>query len=142
MKTWTARKPKNSPPRSSPRPPPASKARWEILNPNSQILNLPMSAPAQTRIIFKHIDEPGYSNDIECYLRNGGYGVLRNAVAGKPEDLREEVKKSGLRGRGGGGFPCGFRWSLVDRKSGKPSFLIGNADESEPGTCKGRYIMH
>ncbi len=101
-----------------------------------------MSAPAQTRIIFKHIDEPGYSNDIECYLRNGGYEVLKKAVTQKPEDLREEVKKSGLRGRGGAGFPCGFKWSLVDRKSGKPIYLIVNADESEPGTFKDRYIMH
>ena len=101
-----------------------------------------MSAPAQSRVIFKHIDEPGYTNDIECYLRNGGYEILKKSVARKPEELIDEVKKSGLRGRGGAGFPCGVKWGLVDRKSGKPIYLIVNADESEPGTFKDRYIMH
>jgi len=86
--------------------------------------------PAERRLIFQHIDEVGYTNDIE------------KAVAQTPEDLREEVKKSGLRGRGGAGFPCGVKWSLVDRKSGKPIYLIVNADESEPGTFKDRYIIH
>ena len=100
-----------------------------------------MSAPAQRRIIFKHIDEPGYSNDLACYVRNGGYEVLKKSVLRKPEELMDEVKKSGLRGRGGAGFPCGIKWTLVDRKSGKPIYLIVNADESEPGTFKDRYIM-
>ncbi|MDX2186215.1 MAG: NADH-quinone oxidoreductase subunit NuoF [Opitutaceae bacterium] len=98
--------------------------------------------PEQRRIIFKHIDEPGYTNDIACYLRNGGYEVLKKAVQRKPEELIDEVKKSGLRGRGGAGFPCGVKWGLVDRKSGKPIYLIVNADESEPGTFKDRYIIH
>jgi NADH-quinone oxidoreductase subunit F len=101
-----------------------------------------MSAPEQRRIIFKHIDEPGYTNDIDCYVRNGGYEVLKKAVQRKPEELIDEVKKSGLRGRGGAGFPCGVKWSLVDRKSGKPIYLVVNADESEPGTFKDRYIIH
>ncbi len=60
----------------------------------------------------------------------------------KPEELVDEVKKSGLRGRGGAGFPCGVKWTLVDRKSGKPIYLVVNADESEPGTFKDRYIIH
>jgi len=98
--------------------------------------------PAERRLIFQHIDEVGYTNDIDCYLRHGGYETLKKAVAQSPEDLREEVKKSGLRGRGGAGFPCGVKWSLVDRKSGKPIYLIVNADESEPGTFKDRYIIH
>ena len=101
-----------------------------------------MPAPEQRRIIFQHIDEPGYTNDIDCYLRNGGYEVFKKAVGRKPEELIDEVKKSGLRGRGGAGFPCGVKWGLVDRKSGKPIYLIVNADESEPGTFKDRYIMH
>lgn len=101
-----------------------------------------MPAPAQRRIIFQHIDEPGYTNDIGCYVRHGGYEVLKQAVTRKPEELIDEVKKSGLRGRGGAGFPCGVKWGLVDRKSGKPIYLIVNADESEPGTFKDRYIMH
>jgi len=101
-----------------------------------------MTAPAQRRIIFRHIDEPGYSNDLACYVRHGGYEVLKKAVAMKPELIVDEVKKSGLRGRGGAGFPCGFKWTLLDRKSGKPVYLIVNADESEPGTFKDRYIIH
>jgi NADH-quinone oxidoreductase subunit F len=101
-----------------------------------------MPAPEQYRMIFRHIDEPGYTSDLACYLRNGGYEVLRKAVQRKPEELVDEVKKSGLRGRGGAGFPCGVKWTLLDRKSGKPIYLVVNADESEPGTFKDRYIIH
>jgi len=101
-----------------------------------------MSAPSQRRLIFAHIDEPGYTNDLACYLRHGGYEVMRRAFARKPEELIDEVKKSGLRGRGGAGFPCGVKWTLVDRKSGKPIYLVVNADESEPGTFKDRYIIY
>src|SRR6201994_3707618 len=68
--------------------------------------------------------------------------MLKKSMGQKPEELIDEVKKSGLRGRGGAGFPCGVKWSLVDRKSGKPIYLVVNADESEPGTFKDRYIMH
>jgi NADH-quinone oxidoreductase subunit F len=98
--------------------------------------------PEQRRIIFQHIDEPVYTNDIACYQRNGGYAVLKKAVTLPPQSIIDEVKKSGLRGRGGAGFPCGVKWGLVDRKSGKPIYLIVNADESEPGTFKDRYIIH
>jgi NADH-quinone oxidoreductase subunit F len=101
-----------------------------------------MPAPQQRRIIFKHIDEPGYTNDLACYQRNGGYEMLKKAVAMQPAAIIDEVKKSGLRGRGGAGFPCGVKWGLVDRKSGKPIYLVVNADESEPGTFKDRYIIH
>ena len=101
-----------------------------------------MPAPDQRRLIFKHIDEPGYTNRLDCYTRNGGYEILKKAVQLKPEQIIDEVKKSGLRGRGGAGFPCGVKWTLVDRKSGKPIYLVVNADESEPGTFKDRYIMH
>src|SRR5438270_779759 len=101
-----------------------------------------MAAPAQRRIIFRHIDEPGYTNDLDCYVRNGGYEMLKKAVGMPPATIIDEVKKSGLRGRGGAGFPCGVKWGLVDRKSGKPIYLVVNADESEPGTFKDRYIIH
>ena len=101
-----------------------------------------MAAPQQRRIIFKHIGAPGYTNDLACYVRNGGYEMLKKAVAMQPAAIIDEVKKSGLRGRGGAGFPCGVKWGLVDRKSGKPIYLVVNADESEPGTFKDRYIMH
>ena len=59
-----------------------------------------------------------------------------------PEQIREEVRLSGLRGRGGAGFSCGLKWSFVDRKSGKPIYLICNADESEPGTFKDKQILY
>ena len=110
--------------------------------------------PSEYRLILKHADQPGYTPDIECYLRHGGYGVLKQALALQPktlpdgktqspqEQLRDEVLKSGLRGRGGAGFSCGLKWSFVDRKSGKPIYLICNADESEPGTFKDRQIIH
>src|SRR5271165_5423540 len=106
------------------------------------------------KLILKHADEPGYTPDIECYLRHGGYADLKKALAIQPKDLpdgkklspqeqiREDVKISGLRGRGGAGFSCGLKWSFVDRKSGKPIYLICNADESEPGTFKDRQIMY
>ncbi len=101
-----------------------------------------MPHPAERRIIFEHIDEAGYTPDIDCYLRHGGYEVLKKSVQRKPAELIDEVKKSGLRGRGGAGFPCGVKWTLVDRRSAKPVYLVVNADESEPGTFKDRYIIH
>src|SRR6516164_7729263 len=106
------------------------------------------------KLILRHVDEPGYTPDIDCYLRHFGYMDLRKALALPPKDLpdgkklspqeqiREDVKVSGLRGRGGAGFSCGLKWSFVDRKSGKPIYLICNADESEPGTFKDRQIMY
>jgi NADH-quinone oxidoreductase subunit F len=110
--------------------------------------------PQEYRLILKNIDQPGYTNDLSCYLRHGGYEALRKALAIPPkpladgktasaqEQIREDVKLSGLRGRGGAGFSCGLKWSFVDRKSGKPIYLICNADESEPGTFKDRQILH
>src|SRR5690242_16899833 len=110
--------------------------------------------PQEYRLILKYADQPGYTPDIECYLRHGGYEALKKALAmtpktlpdGKtmtgPEQIREEVRLGGLRGRGGAGFSCGLKWSFVDRKSGKPIYLICNADESEPGTFKDRQIMY
>jgi NADH-quinone oxidoreductase subunit F len=110
--------------------------------------------PNECRLILKHADEPGYTPDIECYLRHGGYDALKKALAMQPknmpdgktqspqEQIRREVMASGLRGRGGAGFSCGLKWSFVDRKSGKPIYLICNADESEPGTFKDRQIIY
>src|SRR5512137_1620749 len=110
--------------------------------------------PQEYRQILKYVDQPGYTPDIECYLRHGGYDVLKKALAlppktladGKvvrgPEQIRDDVKLSGLRGRGGAGFSCGLKWSFVDRKSGKPIYLICNADESEPGTFKDKQILY
>src|SRR5690625_972560 len=99
-------------------------------------------AVQERRMIIKYADEPGYTTDIDCYIRHGGYEVLKKALQEKPEDLREEVLKAGIRGRGGAGFPAGMKWKFLDRKSGKPIYLICNADESEPGTFKDRQIIH
>jgi NADH-quinone oxidoreductase subunit F len=96
----------------------------------------------EQRLIFKYLDEPGYSNDIDCYIKHGGYEQLKKAVGMKPEDICAEVLESGVRGRGGAGFPAGMKWKFLDRKSGKPIYLVCNADESEPGTFKDRQIIH
>ena len=98
--------------------------------------------PKERRIILKHADNPGYSNKLDCYLKNDGDAMLKKAFKMKPEEIGEEVLKSGVRGRGGAGFPAGMKWKFLDRKSGKPIYLICNADESEPGTFKDRQIMH
>jgi NADH-quinone oxidoreductase subunit F len=79
---------------------------------------------------------------MECYLRDGGYEQLRKAVTMERQAIIDEVKKSGLRGRGGAGFPTGVKWGFIPPTNTKPVYLICNADESEPGTFKDRYIMH
>lgn len=100
-------------------------------------------AIAEKRLILKNIDVAGYTNDIECYLKNGGYSTLKKAIAMKPGEIVAEVKASGLRGRGGAGFPTGVKWGFIDpTKNTKPVYLICNADESEPGTFKDRQIIH
>lgn len=96
----------------------------------------------EKRIVFKNIDREGWTNDIACYLNDGGYAQLKRALKMKPEEIVDEVKKSGLRGRGGAGFPCGVKWGFIKRGGPKPTYLICNADESEPGTFKDRYIIH
>ncbi|MBL7787141.1 MAG: NADH-quinone oxidoreductase subunit NuoF [Chitinophagales bacterium] len=79
---------------------------------------------------------------IDNYLAVGGYESVSKALKTmSPDGVMEEVKKSGLRGRGGAGFPTGLKWSFLDRKSNKPRYLVCNADESEPGTFKDRYLM-
>ena len=78
----------------------------------------------------------------DVYRQNGGYQAVEKALANmKPDDLVEEVKKSGLRGRGGAGFPTGMKWSFLAKPEGVPRYLVCNADESEPGTFKDRYLM-
>src|SRR3984885_16052351 len=77
----------------------------------------------------------------EVSRREGGYRSVEKALKMTPAEVVEEVKKSGLRGRGGAGFPTGMKWSFIDKKSGRPRYLVCNADESEPGTFKDRYLM-
>lgn len=78
----------------------------------------------------------------EVYRREGGYRSVEKALQSMtPEAIVEEVKKSGLRGRGGAGFPAGMKWSFIAKPEGVPRHLVCNADESEPGTFKDRYLM-
>src|SRR6266571_4477935 len=77
----------------------------------------------------------------DVYRREGGYRSVEKALKMAPDAVTEEVKKSGLRGRGGAGFPTGMKWSFLAKPEGVPRYLVVNADESEPGTFKDRYLM-
>ena len=77
----------------------------------------------------------------ETYRKQGGYTAAEKALKMTPEEILEEVKVSGLRGRGGAGFPTGMKWSFLAKPEGVPRHLVVNADESEPGTFKDRYLM-
>ncbi len=92
------------------------------------------------KLLLEKIDVPGIKS-YEVYRREGGYASVEKALKMTPEAIIEEVKASGLRGRGGAGFPVGMKWGFIDKKSGKPRHLVCNADESEPGTFKDRYLM-
>jgi len=99
-----------------------------------------VSAP-RGPLLFKDIDTPGLAS-IETYRKQGGYETAREVVGKRaPDECIEIVKASGLRGRGGAGFPTGLKWSFVPKDSPKPKYLICNADESEPGTFKDRELM-
>ncbi|HEX7795198.1 MAG TPA: NADH-quinone oxidoreductase subunit NuoF [Vicinamibacterales bacterium] len=91
-------------------------------------------------LLTKDVREPN-SFTLDFYLRHEGYDGLKKALAQTPEQIVEIVKASGLRGRGGAGFPTGMKWQFVDRKSNKPRYIACNADESEPGTFKDHLIM-
>jgi len=78
---------------------------------------------------------------LKVYRDMGGYKSLEKAFKMSPADIIEEVKKSSLRGRGGAGFPTGMKWSFVPKDSPKPKYVVCNADESEPGSFKDRYLM-
>ena len=91
-------------------------------------------------IITKHVREPN-AFTLDFYLQHGGYDALKKALTQTPDQIVEMVKASGLRGRGGAGFPTGMKWQFVDKKSGKPRYIACNADESEPGTFKDHVIM-
>jgi NADH-quinone oxidoreductase subunit F len=93
------------------------------------------------KLLLEHINVPnilGY----EAYRSKGGYTSVEKALKTmSPDAVVEEVKKSGLRGRGGAGFPTGMKWSFLAKPEGVPRYLVCNADESEPGTFKDRYLM-
>jgi NADH-quinone oxidoreductase subunit F len=97
-------------------------------------------SPLEVKILSRRFGLPN-SQSLDTYLANDGYKAFQKAVGMKPEEIINEVKVSGLRGRGGAGFPTGLKWSFVPRTSPKPKYMIINADESEPGTCKDRVLM-
>jgi NADH-quinone oxidoreductase subunit F len=93
------------------------------------------------QILLEHIAVKGIDT-FDIYRNLGGYdSVVKSLRDLAPDDIVSEVKKSGLRGRGGAGFPAGLKWSFIDKKSSKQRYLVCNADESEPGTFKDRYLM-
>jgi NADH-quinone oxidoreductase subunit F len=98
--------------------------------------------PLEHRLIFKNIGRSDWTTDIDCYLRDGGYEQLKQVLTLSRADIVNKVKNSGLRGRGGAGFSCGLKWSFIKPDEKRPVYLICNADESEPGTFKDRYIIH
>jgi NADH-quinone oxidoreductase subunit F len=91
-------------------------------------------------ILTKYVHEPN-SYTLDFFLKHEGYLGLKKALATQPNDVIEMVKASGLRGRGGAGFPTGLKWQFVDKKTPKPKYIACNADESEPGTFKDHVLM-
>jgi NADH-quinone oxidoreductase subunit F len=90
-------------------------------------------------ILTKHVREPN-AFTLDFYLQHDGYDAFKKALTRKPDEIIEMVKASGLRGRGGAGFPTGMKWQFVDKKT-EPRYLACNADESEPGTFKDHLLM-
>ncbi len=97
-------------------------------------------AKQHIQILLKNVNEPGL-NTLPVYEKFGGYQSFQKALKLDPLKVIDEVKASGIKGRGGAGFPTGMKWSFVPRNSGKPVYLITNADESEPGTFKDRLLI-
>ena len=95
---------------------------------------------ALTPLLSAHWDEPD-SFTLQGYQRHGGYDSLSIAFAKQPDEVIQVVKDSGLRGRGGAGFPTGMKWGFVPQGDGKAHYLVVNADESEPGACKDVPLM-
>lgn len=94
------------------------------------------------RKLLLHNDHVPGIHTLEVYRANGGYASVEKALKSMtPDQVTDEVKKSGLRGRGGAGFPTGMKWSFLAKPEGVPRYLVCNADESEPGTFKDRYLM-
>jgi len=92
----------------------------------------------ETLVLFKNIRNPDYDKSLSAYERSGGFNSFKKVLKKNPEEVVKCVQDSGIRGRGGAGFPTGLKWSFMAKDTGKPSYLIANADESEPGSCKDR----
>jgi NADH-quinone oxidoreductase subunit F len=97
-------------------------------------------SPLEVKAISQRFHLPN-SASIDTYLATEGYVAVKKALEMTPEAIIDVLKASSLRGRGGAGFPTGLKWSFVPRTTGKPTYIICNSDESEPGTCKDRLLM-
>jgi len=97
-------------------------------------------SPLEAKVLTRRFGLDG-GPSLETYLATEGFAGFRKALQMKPEEIIEQVKISNLRGRGGAGFPTGLKWGFVPRNSGKPRYIVVNADEGEPGTCKDRLLM-
>ncbi len=98
--------------------------------------------PEYELVLLKNMAQPGYTGSLEDYRETGGYTALEKVLKeGSPTKVIDEVKQSGLRGRGGAGFPTGLKWSFIPKDHVGPRYLCCNADESEPGTYKDRQLM-
>ncbi len=105
------------------------------------ITNAKQAAADDKLHLFDYVEDP-LQFTIKRFTENGGYQAWKKVLSTmKPDQVIEEIKKSGLRGRGGAGFPTGMKWSFIPKNSPKPRYLCCNADESEPGTCKDRVLM-
>src|SRR5271168_3140775 len=98
-----------------------------------------VSHPDEVKVISFRFGKGATS--IDKYLELDGYTAVRKAITLGPEGIIAEMKASGLRGRGGAGFPTGLKWSFVPKQAPKPKYVLVNGDESEPGTCKDRLIF-
>ncbi len=102
----------------------------------------PGPADATEKILHRNLLDPGYDGNIEAYLDRGGYRAVAKALADlQPPEIVDMVKRSGLRGRGGAGFPTGVKWGFIPKDPGVPKYLLCNADEGEPGTFKDRQLL-
>ena len=98
--------------------------------------------PKYELVLLKNMSQPGYTGSLADYEQAGGYQALRNSL-GKipPAEVTAKVMKSGLRGRGGAGFPTGVKWEAVRKTPADAKYVVCNADESEPGTFKDRVLL-
>src|SRR5579883_2599487 len=101
---------------------------------------MPVTLKDMPKLVMRFVGVEG-ANRIDEAMRRGVYSTYKKALAMTPPAIVDEVKASNLRGRGGAGFPTGMKWGFVPRNSPKPKYIMVNADESEPGTCKDRLLM-
>jgi len=104
-------------------------------------MRAPYNPSIEGPLLMRNMNVPN-SHTLGVYVQRGGYQALKKAVGTmSSEDVTKEVMRSGLRGRGGAGFPTGMKWSFVPKDTQEPIYLCCNADESEPGTFKDKAIM-